>query len=510
MKHSLASPHHPAATVAGTPGNPAFLNFLPDLDHHERSAPYYQCPFCQKLFKDEYLQYVHILREHNHRLAGGIQPESKQQKHSLDSARFRCNVCQKSTASEADLATHKKLHHAKLRTVSLQCAYCNEHCKSRSDLEHHMKTHQVAASGKGKHKCNICDEIFASATTLAEHKLSHCKIVAGNNCTQCKTLLTDEMCFYNHQLQHGTSSSGGNSTKNMLSLPANCIVCCQTLQTDVEIKLHASFHLRHLRQQPQTQHQKEYLCAVCNKLCDASNLHNMHSVYVCKDCAAMAPLANGNGNKSPLKSPPSKSPSKTSSPQINKEKHLFACLKCPRTFTSEEETQNHASSHLQDESTSSLECHLCRNVLPSALKLQVHLIEHNFMGIGQYRCYVCSSVFTTATGLRGHIVEHGPDHRPYECSECTTKFYFETELENHKFMHLQQAKITYEKYIECSRCATSIPEVTYYSEHVHTCTASNGSNHTSIVNIKVENNVEYEIRSDIKTEAGSECNTPLV
>lgn len=325
---------------------------------------------------------------------------------------YSCEICNRSDiASESELVAHKKLHHAKTKmgSVSLQCAYCSEHCKSRSDLENHMKSHQVAC-GKGKHKCNICDEIYSSAITLADHKLTHCKIVSGNNCTQCKTILIDEQCFYKHQLQHSSNSAMGKLNSH-LSLPANCIVCCQTLQTDVEIKLHAKFHLRHLQQ-------KDFVCGNCGKLF-VGNLSvpvKQHldkkpenfPVSICKECVSSS---NGTNLVSTIETKP------------NKSIKFFEC---------DDDLQNHV--HMLNENLN-LECHLCRNILPSALKLQAHLIEHNFMGIGQFRCYVCSSVFTTATGLQSHIIGHGFNNRPYECSECKMKFFFETELENHKFCH---------------------------------------------------------------------------
>lgn len=66
--------------------------------------------------------------------------------------------------------------------VSLHCAYCNENCKSRTELENHMKTHsQHGSNVGGKHKCNICDEIYQSAISLAEHKLTHCKVYTSND-----------------------------------------------------------------------------------------------------------------------------------------------------------------------------------------------------------------------------------------------------------------------------------------------------------------------------------------
>ncbi|XP_017774046.1 PREDICTED: zinc finger protein 423 [Nicrophorus vespilloides] len=491
MKHSIQAP------LSSSVRNYHHMSRFPEIETRAEFS-IYQCPFCQKAFKDEYLQYVHILKEHNevregenylldssNRRIPSASPNVAYSKTSsspdkIDLGKignYSCEICNRSDiASEAELTAHKKLHHAKTKvgTLSLQCAYCNEHCKSRNDLENHMKSHQVSC-GKGKHKCNICDEIFTSNGTLAEHKLSHCKIVAGSSCTQCKAVLLDEQSFYNHQLQH-SNTSAINKQNSQISLPANCIICCQTLQTDVEIKLHAKFHLRHLLQ-------KELICAICNKMCDNHLLKHVEknniNVPICIEC---------------MKATNGSSPSSL----IASQSKLFACLKCSQTFDTEDEIKAHTTEHMMNEEPS-LECHLCRNVLPSPTKLQVHLIEHNFMGMGQYRCYVCSSVFTTAMGLRTHIIAHGLIHRPYECTDCKMKFFFETELENHRYVHLHPNMYTKNgsEYFECKSCGRSFNDNIYYKEHVQSCPMSTKdieqSHETKKIEIKKEElNTECE------------------
>ena len=55
-----------------------------------------------------------------------------------------------------------------------QCVFCAQSFKSKGELERHVKsTHVLSTTSQ---KCNICDEVFASAAVLAEHKLTHCKV----------------------------------------------------------------------------------------------------------------------------------------------------------------------------------------------------------------------------------------------------------------------------------------------------------------------------------------------
>ncbi|KAF5297157.1 hypothetical protein FQR65_LT10056 [Abscondita terminalis] len=427
----------------------------PSIDYNptERMVKNLQCPNCHQYFKDEYVFQMHLLKDHRdyreahssrmieetleHLSNRGKQDNSSNilypnnMSTSDGVTRYDrsdscvCDICGTTDFSnDSELAAHKKLHHVKTKVgpVSLQCAYCNEHCKSRSDLENHMKNHQIN-SNKGKHKCNICDEIFRSSFTLAEHKLSHCKIVSGNTCTQCKTVLSDDQSFYSHQLQHSAVLSKQNSK---ISLPANCIICCQTLQTDVEIKLHANFHLRNLLQ-------KESLCSVCSRIFTTRTgvtVQEYHKtsenlqIAICKECLSKCGSNNSN------------SPRPTSLKTENTETGLYSCLKCPQTFENENDVKNHAATHIVSDGTNH-ECHICRSIFPTSLKLQLHVIEHSFFGTGQFRCYICSSVFTTANGLLSHmLLEHGVDAKPYECVTCQMKFFFQTELDNHKYEHV--------------------------------------------------------------------------
>lgn len=84
----------------------------------------------------------------------------------------------------------------------------------------------------GKHKCLICDDISPSATLLAEHKLTHCKIGLSSECCYCQESLEDSASFKIHLRDH-----------NSAEFPIQCICCRQTLNSDFEIGLHAKWVL---------------------------------------------------------------------------------------------------------------------------------------------------------------------------------------------------------------------------------------------------------------------------
>lgn len=315
----------------------------------------------------------------------------------------------------------------------MQCAYCYEYCKSKHDLQLHIKNHHVNC-GKIKHKCNICDEIYGSAISLADHKLKHCKIVDGNNCIQCKSILTDEQTFYTHQIKH---SNGLVKANSQILLPAICIICSQTLQTDIEIKLHAKFHLKHLLE-------KDFYCKKCNnKILYDKHIDNIKDL--CKECN-----------------------------NLNNDKY-DNCIKYVKNNDNGIDDKSSVKENNENE------CHLCKQFFCTPNKLQIHLIEHNFYGINQYSCYVCSSVFTGASGLQNHMLEHNLDTKPYECGNCQMNFFFRAELDNHRYIHTINKQSTSTsnllkidnkndfQYITCKYCSNLYLNNGFLTEHLQQC-----------------------------------------
>ncbi|CAH0394786.1 unnamed protein product [Bemisia tabaci] len=346
-----------------------------------------------------------------------------------------CDICECANfTSEAELTAHRKLVHnvksANSGKVSLHCAYCNENFKTRTELENHMKSHSQSSGGSGKHKCNICDEICPSAAVLAEHKLTHCKVISGSACTHCKTTLGDEEEFMQHLQQH-SSTNPGLQQQQQLVLPTACVICRQTLVSEMEARIHARFHLHRGQSEASTS-----TCCVCLQPCDRRDLN----VGICSEC-----LRKQSSKASIVRCPECQI---TFDGPLALEAHLasahrknYQCIKCQISLETEQEMQLHVASHMLSDGLSGLECRLCLRVLGSPLQLQTHLIEHTFAGCPAFTCYICSSVFTAAAGLQSHILEHGLAARPYDCPRCSSRFFFRAELDNHSFIHLEEDAI---------------------------------------------------------------------
>ena len=373
-----------ASPLIATPPSPAL----------KKGELNYKCEICDVKFCDEETLQKHRLHDHS------ISPEM--------------NIMLQRTQKNKNLAAAAALPKPGTGSdkFSQLCVYCNQTFKTKSELEKHMKSHVTPSN----QKCNICDEIFPSASILAEHKLTHCKVVKGNVCVVCKVAMKNEEQFYSHSQQHGFQGT------NM-----QCVVCRQTLASMLELQMHARHHF----QSPVN----FYTCCVCLKTCDSKeNLISKlnasgRSYYVCKPCyhgetpAVYRCVTCGIKFES----------------QVQLEAHMlrhkktYQCIKCQESFATEYEIQLHVATHVLQEGNIH-ECKICNCSFESPSKLQCHLIEHTFEGT-DFKCYMCSAVFPDSTSIQMHVLEHGIATRRYACTQCPQKFFFSAELQNHFYIH---------------------------------------------------------------------------
>ena len=294
------------------------------------------------------------------------------------------------------------------------CMYCNSAYKSKGELEKHMKSHVTPSH----QKCQICDEVFPSPTVLAEHKLTHCKVVKGNICVCCKVALKSEDQFYAHSQQHGFTGTA-----------MTCVVCRQTLASLLELQMHGKHHFQNAA--------GFFTCCVClNSFESKDNMvaklnSSGRAYYVCKPCYR--------GDATPPELPCTSCSEKFMS-QSELEAHMaqhkktYQCIKCQQSFATEYEIQAHVASHVLQEGNIH-RCYLCNTDYDSPAKLQCHLIQHTFEGATEICCYMCRATFPHASAIQMHVLEHGIGARQYACTHCHQRFFFSAELKNHLYSH---------------------------------------------------------------------------
>ncbi|KYM77035.1 hypothetical protein ALC53_12571 [Atta colombica] len=526
------------------------------------SASLYRCPICREGFAVEFLLDRHVAQVHHqivqdhqvpsvrNRENGRVHRSARNQEETKSLKRGRspassnnnslnqrdnnnkrsnygissqqCELCERGEfANEAELQAHKKLAHTPpklsnkaLSILSMTCGYCGEVCRSRNELESHTKIQHASNESSGRHKCNICDEVCPSIANLAEHKLQkHCKIQLSDMCVVCRGCLTSESQFLDHVQRHSLDNVDPQQRldSTLPHLPAPCVVCRQTLISDLECRLHARHHLRtssSLRNigssptSPGGDKGQNQGCCLCLRDFAAEDFVNLppnpastsgQLLRVCKPCymrhSQGLPILNSTTYEHRAKYETTWLASKDGQWDETKDKwehekglnvedrfrnegnadkercencgvkfedfeeaekhritehekavgggsNTYTCIQCQMSFSTEAKIQQHVrKKHLEASGKASLEalrCHLCLFEAASPMQLQIHLIEHTFVGCAALSCYICQSLFTTPIGLQNHMLqEHGLDARPYDCSKCTLKFFFSAELDHH-------------------------------------------------------------------------------
>ncbi|CAG0878681.1 unnamed protein product [Darwinula stevensoni] len=319
----------------------------------------FRCQLCPQAFHVEFLLDRHIETCHQ------VQNMSA----------FKCEHCDLDFQSESALSQHRReLHGNRMRTsqsVSLFCAYCNENCKTRSELETHMKGHNHQ-TGNGKHKCNICDEVYPTAQTLAQHRLVHCQVTTGSTCVTCKVTLGTEQDFLAHQGQH-----------HGMGFPTPCIICRQSLASKAELELHARFHLRQLSRETRPEH----VCGLCGGVAfETEQRLQLHLIehafegcaaFTCPMCGSMFTTSAGLHAHLPSHDGGSKP---------------YPCRACPQAFHVGAELENHVA--------------LRHEAVKAKVKEQTHL------------CPVCARTFAKSRHAREHLHTHFSEKGRFRCPDC--------------------------------------------------------------------------------------------
>ncbi|XP_037313073.2 zinc finger protein 521-like isoform X5 [Pungitius pungitius] len=319
---------------------------------------------------------------------------------------FRCVVCMQTVTSTLELKIHGTFHMQKTGTMS-----GNHQPMGRSHISHNQQQHHI----QKPFKCASCLKDFrskqdlvkldinglpyglcASCVTAAGSKSSSPTVNGGRQQQQHGGAVTPATAtaawIQGESLSPGdvkgkpvSSSSSSSSTSSVSAAKTRCSSCNVKFESEAELQNHV-----------QTVHREQ------------------------------AGDSNGGQLKTPQVSPmPRSSPSQT-------EEKTYQCIKCQMVFYSEWDIQVHVANHMLEEGLNH-ECKLCSQSFDSPAKLQCHLIEHSFEGMGgTFKCPVCFTVFVQANKLQQHIFSaHGQEDKIYDCSQCPQKFFFQTELQNH-------------------------------------------------------------------------------
>ncbi|XP_058478742.1 zinc finger protein 521 isoform X3 [Solea solea] len=390
---------------------------------------------------------------------------------------YMCPICGERFPSLLTLTEHKVTHSKSLDTGS--CRICKMPLQCEEDFLEHCQMHPDLRNSLTGFRCVVCMQTVTSTLELKIHGTFHMQktgTMSGN-----QPMGRNNIIAHNHHQQHpqkifkcASCLKDFRSKQDLVKLDINglpyglCASCVAAAGSKS-----SSPTMNGGRQQQQGRSttpapamgarvQGESLSpgdgkgkAVSSSSSSSSTSSLSAGKTRCSSCnvkfESEAELQNhvqtvhreqaGDSNSGQLKTP-QVSPMPRASPSQIEEK-TYQCIKCQMVFYSEWDIQVHVANHMlglqvsgshhQIEEGLNHECKLCSQSFDSPAKLQCHLIEHSFEGMGgTFKCPVCFTVFVQANKLQQHIFSaHGQEDKIYDCSQCPQKFFFQTELQNH-------------------------------------------------------------------------------
>ena len=167
-----------------------------------------QCVWCFDKFPSNKLLNQHIVSQHlraqDSEDADGSDPKEPENEDSNDPqmevARYKCEECDLTYASNASLLRHNRIHHNEnweKDVAPFKCEECDLTYGSNSSLLRHNRSHHNENREKDatQFKCEECDLTYASNSSLLRHNRSHHdeKGEMGSLCPIC------DMPLYNSQ-----------------------------------------------------------------------------------------------------------------------------------------------------------------------------------------------------------------------------------------------------------------------------------------------------------------------
>ncbi|XP_011263863.1 zinc finger protein 423 isoform X3 [Camponotus floridanus] len=364
--------------------------------------------------------------------------------------RHKCNICDEVCLSSASLAEHKLQKHCKIQ-LSDTCVVCRGCLTSESQFLDHVQRHSLENVDPQQRLDNSLPHLPAP-------------------CVVCRQTLISELECRLHARHHLRTSSGPRSAVSSPTSPGGgktqsqgCCLCLRDFAADDFVSLPPN--------PASTSGQSLKVCKLCY-MRHSQGLPILNSTTYERAKYDTMWFANKNGQWDSSKDKwddrglnlenRSRSEGNTDKKRCEEcgvkfedseeaEKHRitehekistngskasYSCIQCQVSFPTEAKIQQHVrKEHLETSRRASLEalrCHLCSFEATSPMQLQIHLIEHTFVGCAALSCYICQSLFTTPIGLQSHLLqEHGLGARPYDCPKCTLKFFFNAELDHH-------------------------------------------------------------------------------
>lgn len=203
------------------------------------------------------------------KLYPNISPMQENKHHIQPEPRYKeyvCEKCGKSYTRIGKLKLHiKSTHLADYRCI---CEICGKTCSELYKLQVHMTVHNENM----KYKCDICNAVLKSKTTIIRHIQSHFGMlpVEKYDCPICRKILSGSQSYKQHQLIHTgqqrfhcmcgkvflrKATYKWHVQRKHSKIPFQCEICQKNFASPVSLKTHKRIHTQN----------KHFICNLCGK-----------------------------------------------------------------------------------------------------------------------------------------------------------------------------------------------------------------------------------------------------
>ncbi|XP_026149220.1 zinc finger protein 1035 [Mastacembelus armatus] len=340
-------------------------------DSDSDSAPYFPCHVCGKTFPTSESLEDHQLchlgeKPHECEECGRcfFQSSQLQQHQRMHKSEFQCQACGRGFVSLFALRKHKHSHG---KSRPYRCSKCPLSFTGPSQLAEHMSTHR-----EENFPCDICNHVFLSKSSRAEHRKSHSKSM-------------DQSSFSVSREEHQAPPSHSDSSSVISKeLKYRCGVCSERFRDPEELSEHGCM----------AANERPYSCSDCDK-------YFLHASHLKKHRATH---------------------------QLSWSNSEYPCNQCNKSFSSSQQFLSHLKTHIDNAREIDNEnagpphgfiCPVCHQCFVSASELSCHFPTHPD---GTFECKHCKVTFPSVSQLEEHKRCHLISATEFECTECGRSF----------------------------------------------------------------------------------------
>ncbi|XP_068178946.1 zinc finger protein 1035 [Antennarius striatus] len=347
-------------------------------DSDSDCAPYFPCHVCGKTFPTseslEDHQRCHLGEKPHECAECGrcfFQASQLQQHQRMHKSEFQCQACGRGFVSLFALRKHKHTHG---KSRPYRCPRCDFSFTGPSQLAEHMSTHR-----EENFPCDICNRIFLSKSSRAEHRKCHSKLGGHYSLSVSRKM-------------HKESDSHPKVSAVNKELKYRCGVCSERFRDPEKLSEHGCMAAK----------ERPYTCLDCDK-------HFLHASHLKKH-------TNIHGLSLPG--------------------GQYPCYQCNTTFSSAQQFLSHLKSHdftntemnyqtKEGASTQRYTCPVCRQDFGSAAEMTEHFSMHSDSSFN------CKMAFPSGSELEEHEHHHLTSTTQSECTDCGEKFLGSNNIHQH-------------------------------------------------------------------------------